>query len=188
MNNYQIELQPVLEELPSLEHLVLHPRTSGQISHPTVKWIDLWSSHTLAECAKDWETLSAQLVKRHFPRLLSVRSLDSTLANLHTLPSVLPPTSVPDQISSYAFQYLGFHVKHELGAVISVLPEWSDGSEDESWDSSRSVTSSEEDSDWPDMCSDDMIFQEERHFPVDRLPFGDGVGCSSGSSDGGDDE
>ena len=181
MNSYHIELQSVLEQLPSLEHLVLHPRTQGKLSHPSVKWIDIWSSHILAECSKDWKVLFAQLVKKHFPRLISVRSLDSTLANLHTLPSVLPPTSVPDELSSYAFQYLGFHVKHEPGAIISDLPVWSDDSDDESWESYH-VTSSEEESDWPDMYSDDLIFQEERQFPVDDLPFGDCDGFSSDSS------
>ncbi|TRM66777.1 hypothetical protein BD626DRAFT_627263 [Schizophyllum amplum] len=107
---YSVDIQPMLRHCPLLEHLVLPANMRHPISHPTLKWIDVWEPHQLS-CRDIWTEVD-NLTKVVFPRLRGVRTIDCALSLMMDLPRVIHPDVCAGLGAAVAaFEYPGIKVK-----------------------------------------------------------------------------
>ncbi|TRM69991.1 hypothetical protein BD626DRAFT_563686 [Schizophyllum amplum] len=112
MSYYSIDIQPMLRHCPLLEHLVLLANMRHPISHPTLRWIDVWEPPTSRRLSSDIWTEVDKLTKAVFPCLRGVRTIDCALSPMMDLPRVIHPEVCAGLGSAVAaFKYPGVRVK-----------------------------------------------------------------------------
>ena len=132
------DLQDLLDPCPSLEHIVLHSRVTGQLTHENVKWVDVWepiqyepSPCEYSDYISDWWALRRSITKHAFPSLRAVRQISSAFYSFQNLPTFFPPGQVLTASDSFACTFLDMDVHHDVGRIyghISPLTiNWPDG-------------------------------------------------------------
>ncbi|KAF5386108.1 hypothetical protein D9615_002256 [Tricholomella constricta] len=140
MRRYTIMLQGLLDVCPMLEHLVLHP-CAGPVTHPNVKWVDIWSPHPAA--AKSWIPLRQSLTKAAFPKLQRVRQMSSGLALFYDVPTLMPPNAIDTKDDAFELCFAGIEARCDMDFLrcqrpIDVDPVYGDGEEEDYSDDSSS--------------------------------------------------
>jgi len=141
-----LAMQPLLDQCPILEHLVLQAHSRDTLAHPTVKWIDLWSPHVRNRCIHPWVHVNFW-AKEAFPALQGVRTLDVALVNVPDLATMMPPDAV---VNGDAFdRFPGIHIWHSRDRLIRRdlmyirVFEGGDNSSDDDYDSDSDYSPSE---------------------------------------------
>ncbi|GLB45066.1 hypothetical protein LshimejAT787_1901440 [Lyophyllum shimeji] len=118
MNGFKLLLQRMVDACPVLEHLVLHPR-ADPVTHPNVKWIDIWSPHAL-DSGDSWKSLRQSITRTAFPELQGVRELSSSLMFFSSdIPTVFPPYIISAPKDALEFRFLGVYVRYDPGFLWS---------------------------------------------------------------------
>jgi hypothetical protein len=110
-----VEMQVLLKLCPEVEHIVLSSQILVPISHPKVKWIDIWDPNS-AQHAQH-EALCASLTQKAFPALRDIRHIDLALANIADVPIVLPPDLVRTG-GPLEYQFPGVDIQHTLWRIV----------------------------------------------------------------------
>jgi hypothetical protein len=115
-NTYPIDVQRLLDRCPALKHLAVCPslKLPTQLSHQSIKWIDLWTSPKGED--EIYLNLRNSLSRRKFPSLLGVRELDHGLSVMTDWPAVLPPNSEVDE-SGVEYRFPGIHVQQTARGI-----------------------------------------------------------------------
>ncbi|KAF9010593.1 hypothetical protein BDQ17DRAFT_931511 [Cyathus striatus] len=125
MSTYCIDIQRVVDVCSSLEHLILHPKTLP-LTHPNVKWVDIWLPHVRSSCAEDWKRLYQSVNSQSFPSLVGIRVISNPLSCLFDIPRTIPPGMVNRDDEGFELEFPGIHVKHNYGHLGTIEPTWSD--------------------------------------------------------------
>lgn len=149
MAKFTIAVQPLLDLCPALEHIVLHPRTAPPLTHPKIKWIDIWEPHVREVCVEEWTTVHLSLTQQAFPSLRGVRTLGAAMAALTDLPTNIPPNLVLDVADAFECKFLDLLVRHDPGSLLCIEPEWPEDASD-----------SEEDADFVYCSEDDLVHMD----------------------------
>ncbi|KAL0956777.1 hypothetical protein HGRIS_002897 [Hohenbuehelia grisea] len=106
-----IAMQTMLDSCPSLEHLVIYTIPQAKLSHPSIKWLDIWLCETYPSVPS-----KADLGDR-LPSLQLVRILDTALSELTDLPILIPPKACIDGDSevTLTFSYPGLDIRYANG-------------------------------------------------------------------------
>ena len=110
-----VEMQVLLKLCPEVEHIVLSSQILVPISHPKVKWIDIWDPNS-AQHAQH-EALCASLTQKAFPALRDIRHIDLALANIADVPIVLPPDLVRTG-GPLEYQFPGVDIQHTVWRIV----------------------------------------------------------------------
>ncbi|TRM69993.1 hypothetical protein BD626DRAFT_475946 [Schizophyllum amplum] len=105
-------VQPMLQSCPLLEHLVLPANMRHPISHPTLRWIDVWEPPTSRRRSPNFWRKVDKLTTAVFPCLRGVRTIDHSLSFMMDLPHVIDP-DVRAALGTpvVAFEYPGVRIK-----------------------------------------------------------------------------
>jgi len=95
------DLGDVLDLCPALEHIIIHPRAVGYLSHPRIKWVDIWETNK-KDLSETWQNSRERITQAAFPSLQGVRQLSARLAYLPELPIIFPPGQVLTPSDSYS--------------------------------------------------------------------------------------
>ncbi|KDR79132.1 hypothetical protein GALMADRAFT_137024 [Galerina marginata CBS 339.88] len=118
-----IDIQPLLDACPALEHLVLSEIIKS-LAHARVRWLDVWAKESDRLAArKEMEDHSSGLRALERVRVLSDYLRDNT--KLVDVPLLIPPWMVVDAKNAFECSFLHLGVKHEVGELRFVQPEWS---------------------------------------------------------------
>ena len=115
-NTYLLDVQGFLDRCPVLEHLAICPslRAPTPLTHPTVKWIDLWTSPKIQDM--HYLTLRESLSPQAFPGLLGIRELDHGLSVMTDWPGILPPDAGLNEFG-VEYRFPGVHVQYTARGI-----------------------------------------------------------------------
>ncbi|KAL1753208.1 hypothetical protein FB107DRAFT_218310 [Schizophyllum commune] len=121
--DFTLDIEPMLNACPLLEHIVLPPHATLPHSHPSLRWIDVWEPPLLGRLSLDsmdciWGLRSrlqtparpseATTIQENLPRFRGMRTLDHALLGLRDLPKILDP--VAWRSTNAAFVYPGVNI------------------------------------------------------------------------------
>jgi len=109
-----VEMQELFKFCPKVEHIVLSSQIFVPISHPKVRWIDIWDPNP-AQHAQHKE-LRTSITQQAFPALRVIRRIDLALANIADISIVLPPDLVRAG-GPLEYQFPGVGIQHTLGHI-----------------------------------------------------------------------
>ncbi|KAF8197875.1 hypothetical protein BJ912DRAFT_952398 [Pholiota molesta] len=98
--------------------------TLPRLHHQTVKWLDIWESHTCLLCVTNWEKLRSNITHQAFPSLKGIRILSASLSHIINLHLHLPPQLVHTSADTFSFRFLQFEVCHDVGIIRRPSPAW----------------------------------------------------------------
>lgn len=105
-------LSILLQDCPSIEHLVIHPCMIQNFEHPTLKWIDVWFP-PIPEQSGYSEVTQSEINElkdpKRFPQLKSVRVIDPALI-FPDLPLALSPAYGTVRPGQFEYCYAGVDV------------------------------------------------------------------------------
>ncbi|KAL1757653.1 hypothetical protein FB107DRAFT_289214 [Schizophyllum commune] len=107
----------VQQRCPKLQHLVLSFRMRWTISHPSVRWVDIWEPPEYTGGARELPSFRHYVhgLPAVFPALRGVRTLDYGLFFMPDLPRILQPTEDIRDIA--VFEHPGICVKQSAGRL-----------------------------------------------------------------------
>ncbi|KDQ55605.1 hypothetical protein JAAARDRAFT_208416 [Jaapia argillacea MUCL 33604] len=132
------EIQPIVDCCPRLQHLVMPSSWHLPISHPTLTYVDLWSS--TFGCQYHHKGLSSTY-RRGLPQLQGlpafqqVRLMDRSLLDLHELPKIFPPGELVDEHAIVTHRLPGVTIVQTCGSLLR--DEWL-GVKLDAWDEAES--------------------------------------------------
>ena len=122
---YGVDIQKLLDYCPGLEHLAISPNCIAgwpSLSHPNIKWIDVWNLENGLDDDVDAYAEGGDLIcfnPADFPRLEGIRRLDSRPEGLPSYidwPSFLPPWTELEG-TDRAYIYSGIIVRQTASAI-----------------------------------------------------------------------
>ncbi|KAG5653664.1 hypothetical protein H0H81_011624 [Sphagnurus paluster] len=108
------DAQILLDLCPALEHLVIDStRAVVGITHPTVKWLDVWIS---GDSTPSWG-LHRSNVLAGFPACRGLREIHSSLTRIFDIATFLPPDIVSTPSDAFEIAFAGARVRHGVGRL-----------------------------------------------------------------------
>ncbi|KAI4517094.1 hypothetical protein K525DRAFT_290177 [Schizophyllum commune Loenen D] len=124
--DFTLDIKPMLDACPLLDHIVLPPHAKVPHSHPSLRWIDVWEPPLLGQVSLESmdcsirelrsglqapaEPSEARAIQADLPRLCGIRTIDYALFHLRNLPKILAPIAWTN--TDAAFVYPGVHIMH----------------------------------------------------------------------------
>ncbi|KAL1710587.1 hypothetical protein EV121DRAFT_275412 [Schizophyllum commune] len=107
----------VQQRCPKLQHLVMSFRMRWTISHPSVRWVDIWEPPEYTGGAREIPSFRhyVRRLPTVFPALRGIRTLDYGLFFMPDLPRILQPTE--DIHGVAVFEHPGIWVKQSAGRL-----------------------------------------------------------------------
>ncbi|KAL1696123.1 hypothetical protein GGG16DRAFT_121421 [Schizophyllum commune] len=107
----------VQQRCPKLQHLVMSFRMRWTISHPSVRWVDIWEPPEYTGGAREIPSFRHYVrgLPAVFPALRGIRTLDYGLFSMPDLPRILQPTE--DIHGVAVFEHPGICVKQSAGRL-----------------------------------------------------------------------
>ncbi|KDR79121.1 hypothetical protein GALMADRAFT_242993 [Galerina marginata CBS 339.88] len=143
-----IDIQPLLDACPALEHLALSPRNFLPMRHARVRWVDLWVIERGWRAARNSmeARVRAGLCALERVRVLPVYLGNETDAYAAEMPLLLPPWIVRDNKDVFECLFLGIGVRHQVGKVRYVQPELGEDMDEDDEDGEYVPSSSDSES------------------------------------------
>ncbi|KAG6825111.1 hypothetical protein H0H92_004668 [Tricholoma furcatifolium] len=151
------DIQPLLDACPILEHLVIQAGTNASITHPTIRWVDLWGFRP--ELNDPYESITIpdipertaapdSLIKRSFPKLERYRDINVFNSLQRIISLKMTPDLITSEDDSPAFDFPGIQLRCELDEIVMPQSPFNEDSDSEA-DNNYYVdeASSDEDSD-----------------------------------------
>ncbi|KDR79120.1 hypothetical protein GALMADRAFT_242991 [Galerina marginata CBS 339.88] len=140
----QIDIQPILNACPALEHIVLSSRDWMPLAHTRVRWVDVWDN----EVGPDGVRKKMEAWVDGLRALERVRVLPCYLrgddAHSVDIPLLVPPCMVVDPKDAFECMFLGVGIRHEVGEIRYIQPGWRGEHGKESEDEKDEVSSESE--------------------------------------------
>ncbi|KAI5890461.1 uncharacterized protein SCHCODRAFT_02583550 [Schizophyllum commune H4-8] len=109
--------QGVQQYCPKLQHLVMSFRMRWTVSHPSVRWVDIWEPPEYTGGAREIPSFRGYVrrLPTVFPALRGIRTLDYGLFFMPDLPRILRPTEDIRDVA--VFEHPGICVKQSAGRL-----------------------------------------------------------------------
>ncbi|KAG6872191.1 hypothetical protein C0995_012120 [Termitomyces sp. Mi166 len=133
------DVQELLDACPLLQHLGLFPGAVMNVSHSTIKWLDVGPLNSACKNTEAWTMSSARAA---FPNLQGFREMFGPNEILRTIPTTMPPDSIMPSDATFDLIYPGIELQSRPGAVrIRRFIDYLEYFEDTSTDSDSNYTS-----------------------------------------------
>ena len=130
LNHHHINQQRILLSCPALEHVALSPGWDKPFEHRNIKWVDILES--LLDPEEADTMLDMITSQKKLPALQGVRVLSNYLRDVrHPVPLLISPDSVLNTEATFSINFLGNGIRHGVGEVRWLQPEWTESSKEE---------------------------------------------------------
>ncbi|KAG6824011.1 hypothetical protein H0H92_008276 [Tricholoma furcatifolium] len=118
------EMQPLLDACPILEHVIMQDGSNGNITHPTVRWVDVWGFRPGFNdpyeiiTIPDIPTTTPGSLKRVFPSLERFRQINVSKSLQRIISLKMTPDLITSEDDSPAFDFPGIQLRCKLNEIL----------------------------------------------------------------------